>query len=175
MTWRVVPETKMGSAGRRIMTDSVIGISHPKSGRSDVHIQQTAARTNKHPKIILDDGPSLDTIFQEIGVSHDVVGNVVFYEEVVNSMNSDGTVESVMDTAATYVRARHIPVKMEMNRVATQPEGLTCVSDLYVTDTTFDKLLILVLGKQHDLCTKLIASSFFSKTTKEAGLSGKLI
>ena len=87
------------------MPDNVVRIGDPKGSRSDVYIQKAATRTDKDAKVILDDVPGLDAVFQEIGVAHDIVGDVVLHEKIVYGMDGDGTVEGVVYTTPAHVRS----------------------------------------------------------------------
>lgn len=68
--------------------------------------------------------------YYEEGVSHDVIGHVALYEEVVHAMCSDGPIEGVVDGAVSHIRPIHTATQVEMDGVATQSECLTTLTHL---------------------------------------------
>jgi len=86
-------------------------------------------------------------VFDEDRVAHGVVGYVVFNAQVVNAMNSDCPIESVMDSIVPDVGRLYCSNHVEMNRVGAQNESLTDIGKLNTVDSSSSRL---VFGRVHD-------------------------
>ena len=175
MSWKVVPETKMAATSSSIMPDVVVWICDPESSWGDVHVQQTAAGSNKHCQVVLDNVLCLDTILQKVGVAHDIESNVALNKEMVDAVDGHSSVEGVMDATSSDIGTGDVAVHVVMDGVASETEGLSCMSHLNVLEPAMHQVLVLLFGKEHDLGTKLVCHSLCTKATLEACLGGKLI
>ena len=70
--------------------------------------------------------------YHKISMSHDIIGNVSLYQEMVDSVSSDGSVEGVVYGTATHVRTIHAATQMEVDGVAAQAEGLPTLTHLHM-------------------------------------------
>jgi len=52
-------------------------------------------------------------------VPHDVIGHVALYEQLVNAVGSDGSVEGVVDGTITHIGTIHLSRQVEVDRIAT--------------------------------------------------------
>ena len=60
-------------------------------------------------------------------MSHDIIGNISFNQDIVNTMGCDGSVEGMMDGTVSDVRSVHATTQVEMKSISPQPEGLSHV------------------------------------------------
>ena len=65
-------------------------------------------------------------------MSHDVIGNISFNQQVVDAMCSDGAVERVMDSTVSYVGAIHGATKMKVDGIPPQTECLASITHFSV-------------------------------------------
>lgn len=65
-------------------------------------------------------------------MSHYVICHVALYQEVVDPVSCDGSVEGVVDGAVSDVGAIHTATQVEVHRVSAQSEGLAAVTYLRV-------------------------------------------
>jgi hypothetical protein len=79
---------------------------------------------------------SLSRILDEDSVAHGVIGNIVLNSQVVNSMNSDGSVVSVVNGVIPDVRVVNCSNHVEMDRVSSQLEGLSNLLELSILNST---------------------------------------
>jgi hypothetical protein len=56
----------------------------------------------------------------------------VFYQDIVCSMNVDGTIKCVVNTTASDIRGGHVSIKMEMDWISSKSESLTSMGNLCV-------------------------------------------
>ncbi len=53
----------------------------------------------------------------KVGVSHDIVGHVAFYEQLVHSVCRDGSVEGMVDGTVAHIGSVHLPRQVEVDGV----------------------------------------------------------
>jgi hypothetical protein len=85
-------------------------------------------------------------------VSHFFVNDVLLKKQLIDSVDGDGSVESIVDRIVLDVRTFHITSKMEVNWITTELESLTNISELDVLDPSSN--LTLTISK-HDMCSIL--------------------
>lgn len=61
-------------------------------------------------------------------MSHDVVSHIALYQEVMNPMSSDGSVEGVVDGTVSHVGPIHTATQVEVDGIATQTECLSTLT-----------------------------------------------
>ena len=74
----------------------------------------------------------LDSIFNEVLVSHGVVCNVVLNPQMMHAMNCDSAVERVVYAVVADVRIIDCPDHVEVYRISSEPEGLSSILHLNV-------------------------------------------
>ena len=89
-----------------IMPNDVVRVGDPEACGRLVDVQETATFACEHDQVVLNDVVLFVAVFNENGQAHDVVGNVVFYRQVVCGMDSRCAVERVVDAAATNIQRR---------------------------------------------------------------------
>ena len=72
----------------------------------------------------------LDTIFDEEGMTHVIVCDILLNRKMMYSMNGYSTVEGIVNSALFDVRFAYISNHMEIDRIATEGKCLTCVEEL---------------------------------------------
>ena len=78
----------------------------------------------------------LSCIFYEKGVTFGVKDKVVEQAKIVGSMNSEGTIEALVDCQPSSVRSMNSPDHVEMNSVPTHFESLTDICHFNVRQPT---------------------------------------
>ena len=68
-------------------------------------------------------------------MSHDVIGNIAFNQQMVHSMCSNGTIERVVDGTVPHIGAIHGATQMEVDGVTAQLEGLASIAYLSVLNS----------------------------------------
>lgn len=76
------------------------------------------------------------SIFYKNGVAHGIIAHIFEHSEIVDSMNSDGPVVSVIDGVATDVRLVHSANHMVMQRISTQFESLAHIFHFKILNAT---------------------------------------
>lgn len=122
-----IPKPKVSTASGGVMSVRIVGVGHPISGRSDVIVEQARALFHEYDQVVLKHVACFDPILQEQGSSHHVENYVAFDENIVGVVDVDGSIESLVNATAAYIRILHASVEVEMDRVATQAEGLSHV------------------------------------------------
>ena len=87
-------------------------------------------------------------------------------------MECASSVVGVVNGIATDVAGAHVARNMEVDGVATNPEGLTHVGELSVFNPGLNDELVLVLGADDDDGSHLVATKLLSKLSSKAGLGG---
>lgn len=95
-------------------------------------------------------------------------------ESVVRAMHIDCSVEGVVDSQTSDVRAAHVPVQMKMDWVSTQTEGLASMGNLNVAQVKHCRFSVRLWCMGNDVNTKLVTSSLRTKSSLETGLGCKL-
>ena len=70
-----------------------------------------------------------------------MIGNIVLDSEVMDTMDSDCSIECVMNRIVLNVRAVNSSNHMEMNGVATKNEGLANISQLNTINASRSRLI----------------------------------
>ena len=83
-----------------------------------------------------------------------VVRNVLSYSEVVDTVNSAGSVERLLNSVTLNVRVVNDSDQMEVNRIPTKLEGLPYIEELNVLNPGYQ--VLHAIGMHHDLGTILI-------------------
>ena len=78
----------------------------------------------------------------KVGVSFDVIGHVALENEVVNTVCSDGSVVGVVYGAVLDVGPIHGTTQVEVDGIATKPEGLASISKLRMVNPEKQNLYI---------------------------------
>lgn len=140
-----------------IVSELVIGMSDPERSWSLIGVDKGEGGFSLHDQISVNEALGLSSIFNEDSVSHGVESHISDDTEVVNSMDSDGTVVSLVDGIASHVRLVDSSNHVEMKRVASQFEGLTYISEFYILNSAnagfisrrvkHDMSTVLVLGR----------------------------
>ena len=95
-------------------------------------------------------------------------------ESVVRAMHIDCSVEGVVDSQTSDVRAAHVPVQMKMDWVSAQTEGLASMGNLDVAEAKHRCFRVSAWCMGNDVSTKLVTTSLRTKPSLEAGLGHKL-
>ena len=98
----------------------------------------------------------LDSIFNEDGVTHSVVNDVVHDVEVADSMDSHCSVVSLVDCITFYERFRNCSYNMEMDWISAEFESLANVVKFRVKDSSDARFIFRVMD--HDMCAVLVFS-----------------
>ena len=83
-----------------------------------------------------------------------VVRNVLSYSEVMDTVNSAGSVERLLNSVALNVRVVNDSDQMEVNRIPTKLEGLPYIEELNVLNPGYQ--VLHAIRMHHDLGTILI-------------------
>lgn len=75
----------------------VVRVSYPETARSLISDQKRERSHSLDSQVVEKVVLSLNGIFNEKGVTHSGIGNVVHNSQVVHSMNSAGTIVSIVD------------------------------------------------------------------------------
>ena len=75
-------------------------------------------------------------VFNEDSVAHSVEGHIVENSEIMNAMQSDGSVVGVPDGISLNIGLVYSSNHVEMKRVTTQFEGLANISELNVLNSS---------------------------------------
>lgn len=96
-------------------------------------------------------GNLLISTYYEVCVPHYVIGYIPLYQEIMDSVSRNGSVEGMMDGAMSDVGAIHAATQVEVYGVSTQSEGLPAMTNLSMLDSNVTAL--------HDLqCYSVVAS-----------------
>ena len=160
----------MGASSNSVVLDDVVGVDDPEGARLNIRVEKTVGLPCEDSQVVLQDVVLLDSVLNEEGEPLDVEHDVVLNKQVVDSVDGAGTVKRLVDGVASDIRSRHIAVDVEVNRVPTNPEGLTNSVELGVTDPGSKKVFVDLLGMDEDDRTKLITSHLLAKLALEARL-----
>jgi len=80
-----------------ILNKIVLRVGDPEASRGLVSIKQAPRSLDSHDQIPCDVIVSLDGIFKEDCVTHDVLPNIIFYSQVLDTMEGDSSIVSLMD------------------------------------------------------------------------------
>ena len=86
-----------------IPTNDVVWVGDPDAGWGLIGVQETPGASDVNDEIVLDQVLGLSGIFDEDGVAHSVVGDVVLDAQVVDAMDGHSSVESMMDGIVSNV------------------------------------------------------------------------
>jgi len=136
MLLHVVPVAVSISASNSVVNHSVVGMGNPEATGGLISGQQTIGSFCSNGQIVIVDILCLSSIFNEEGMTHGVIGDVVEHSEVVNSMSGHSTVVGLVDSVTTHVRLVHSSNHMVMEGVATKLEGLTNILEFDVLDSS---------------------------------------
>ena len=100
-----------------VANKDIIWISDPEASRGLIGVEQTPRTANVNYQVVLDIVLGLYGVFDENCVAHSMVGYVILNAQVVNTVNSDGSVIRVMDCIVPNVRRLNCSNHMEMDRV----------------------------------------------------------
>ena len=76
---------------------------------------------------MIEDVLRLNCILDEEHMPHVIIGDIISQTQVVNSMNSDGSVVRIMNGTAHNIRLMDRTDNMEMNRIPAKLKCLSCV------------------------------------------------
>jgi hypothetical protein len=124
-----------------VVSEDVVGMSDPETSWSLISVKQRPRPLGLHNQVAFDQVVGFGSIFNENGVTHGVVRNIVLNGEIVDSVESDGSVVSLMDGITLSIRVVDSPDHMEMNGVTTKLEGLTYIGEFAVFDFTNQRLV----------------------------------
>lgn len=144
---QIVPVAISIRASSVIVSDDVIRVCDPNGRRRLVSVKQTPGAANIHNEVTFDQVLCLGSILNEDRVAHCVICNVVLDAKIVHAMDRHSSVECVMDGVVSYIRRMHCANHMEVDRVASENEGLTNVVKLNVVNTSGGGL---IAGRVHD-------------------------
>jgi len=130
-----------------VANKDIIWISDPEASRGLIGVEQTPRAANVKYQVVFDIVLGLDGVFDENCVAHSTVGYIVLNAQVVNAVNSDGSVVGVMDCIISNVRRLDCSNHMEMDRVGAQNESLTNIEQFNVVDSCSGRL---VGGRMHN-------------------------
>jgi len=74
-------------------------------------------------------------------VAHCVVSYIILHAQVMNAVNCDSSVESMMDGVVAHVRRMHSTDHVEMDGIATENESLTHSRELNTIDSSRGSLI----------------------------------
>ena len=99
----VVPVRITIRAGSMIATDDVIRVCDPNTGWSLVSVEQTPRAADVDNEIVFNQILCLSGVLNENSVTHSMVGHVILHAQIMDSVDSDSTVEGVMDSVIADV------------------------------------------------------------------------
>ena len=114
----------------------------------------------------------LNSVLEEEGESLDAVCNILLNQKVHDVVECASSVVGVVNGIATHIAGAHVARNMEVDGVATNPEGLTHVCELSVFNPGLNNKLVLVLGADDDDGSHLVTAKLLSKLAGKAGLGG---
>jgi len=100
---QIVPVGVAVRAASVVAPNNVVGVGDPDRCRGLISVEKRPGATHIEDQIVFDQVLAFDSIFNEDGVTHGVVGNVVLDTKVVNTVNCHSTVEGVMDGVVTNI------------------------------------------------------------------------
>jgi len=84
----------------------------------------------------------------------------------MHTMHRDRPVEAPVNRTALHIRAVHVSLHVEVNRVTAETERLSCVRDFNVAEMSRCQALTLLVRVYHYLYAELIATPLFTKPVK---------
>lgn len=150
----IEPEAIAIGASSVVVNEDVIRMSDPERTRGLIGVEQGPTAFGLDDKVILQSVLGLGSVLNEDGVAHGIVSDVVLDLEVVDSMEGDSTIISLMDRVVTSVGLVNGTNHMEMNGIATQLESLTDIGKLNVLDSANNRFITRRM--EHNVSTKHI-------------------
>jgi hypothetical protein len=138
---KVDPETISIRPSGVIASENIVRMSDPETSRRLISVEERPTTLCLNNQVILDQILSLSSVFNKDSVAHGIVGNVIDDLEIVHSMESDGTIVSLMDSVIPGIGLVNCSNHMEMNGVATQLESLTHICEFNVFNLANDRLI----------------------------------
>ena len=130
----IEPETVEGCSRSMISSENVVWICNPETGWSLVCVQKRPRLLSQDSQIFLEIVFGFDCILDEEGVTHRFVSNIISNSQIMNGVNSDSSVVSMMNCITVHITIMDCTYSMEVNRVSTKLEGLTNVSQFNILD-----------------------------------------
>jgi len=124
-----------------VVSEDVVRMSDPETSWGLISVEQRPTSLGLHNQVAFDQVVGFGGIFNENGVTHRVVRNVVLNGEIVDSVECDSSVVSLMDGVTLSIRVVDCADHMEMNGVTTKLEGLTDIGEFTVFNFTNQRLV----------------------------------
>mmetsp|Transcript_54514 Transcript_54514/g.95237 ORF Transcript_54514/g.95237 Transcript_54514/m.95237 type:complete len:224 (-) Transcript_54514:6604-7275(-) len=132
LTFQLEPEAEVGTVAGNVVAPEVGWRGRPEHRRFHVRLEQGAAASDVHTQVASNIIVSLSTVLHKIGVTRDVIGNVVAHLPVVGVMSGDGALVTVMDTVGLHIRGDHVASHVTVGAVTAEVERLSAATDLCV-------------------------------------------
>jgi hypothetical protein len=135
MRSQIEPETVSVRTSTMVSSPDVVGVGNPETSGGLISVEKGLRRHGVHDQIVFDQIVGFNTVLNENGVTLHSVSNIVLDLQVMDTVNGDGSVVSVMDGITIDVRVVDITDQMVMDGISTKVESLTRLSDLSVGDS----------------------------------------
>src|SRR4051812_35294705 len=114
---QIEPETVSIRSGSMVSSPDVVRIGDPETCWGLISIEKRGRGHGVDNKVVFDDIVSFNTIFDEDSMSHNPVSNILLNFEEMDTMNSDGSVVTVMNSITEYIRFSDIADQMEVDSI----------------------------------------------------------
>mmetsp|Transcript_468 Transcript_468/g.710 ORF Transcript_468/g.710 Transcript_468/m.710 type:complete len:709 (+) Transcript_468:3585-5711(+) len=138
---QIVPVRVAIGAASVVVADDVVGVGDPNGGRGLIGVEQRPGAAHVKDQVTLNQVLALDSIFDEDGVAHGVIGDVVLDTQVVDTVDGSRAVERVVDGVVAHVGLVHGTNHVEVNRVGAQDESLADHGQLNAINTANSGLI----------------------------------
>ena len=115
-----------------VILHDVVRVGDPETGGGLICVQQRECCSRGDNQVAVDYILGLGRIFNEDGVAHDIVCNVVEHIEVVDAVDGHSSVVGLMDRVAFNNRLSHTSDHVEMDWISTQLKSLAHIVELCV-------------------------------------------
>jgi len=134
---QVVPEPIRVTPSSPIVPQNIIWVSDPEGSWSKVGVQQGPGLYYLQNQVVIQDVPLLPAIFEEEGMSHHIVGNVIEDSQLLHIIDGDRPVVGVEDGVASNVGLCYSSDPMELNGVPPKHVRLSHIEKLNILNPPY--------------------------------------
>lgn len=124
-----------------ITDEVVVRIGDPDAGWCLVSVEETPRSLCPHDQIVCDFVPLLHSIFDEDCVTFSIESKVVVQCKIFGAMDSEGSVEGIMDSISCGIRFLYLTDQVEMDWISSLFESLSDIVEFGVRQMGLERLI----------------------------------
>ena len=112
-----------------VVSDNVVRVSDPEACWGLVSIEDTPGSLGEDRQIAVEEVLRFNSVFNEEGVTHHIVSHIVKNSQILYSVDGQCSVVRTVEGVSTDIRIHDSSNLMEMNRVSSNLESLSDISE----------------------------------------------